>query len=507
MSALNLMDEDESSLATNYLPSVEEANAIKSRNMKRGKLIRGINDEIATLRARRRRLIAASTIGKATIAPIRKIPVEVLEEIFFQCIPPFDSKLVETEEYHLYPQDVSKLLGNVCKEWGTIINDSPRLWSSIFISREPSAAEDVCQLLTKSKSHPLDIVIESNELGPDQKMPVSTDVIAMLRRELWRIRTLRAYMDLESELFPPGFSLHAPLMRSFAHSSWKYDPQADMDLSGAYCPQLRSVSLMDSDSIIRVFTANPMQSVRHLLLNVGTNGALYLRFLNSLSHLVSLHWYTSSDEEEPLEAPLTVTLQCLKSLHVDASKSTMQLLPHLHTPSLESLALFCYDGCRFDISPPIDDIIDIICRDGVVKLRRLYITDGEFEPHTTRMLRKLDHLDTLVINRSFFAVHLVDALKVHGYVSLCPKLTTLVLENIRVPLASIDDFVHHRTLADSEEPAPGFVTCLKLHGELFSDHMQDFQHLLQTHSATIHITSKDDPDPALEYFPPTMWWE
>ena len=59
----------------------------------------------------------------------------------------------------------------------------------------------------------------------------------------------------------------------------------------------------------------------------------------------------------------------------------MQLLPHFHTPLLESLALVCYDGRRLEIPPPIDDIIDIICRDGVVKLRRLYIMDGKFEPH------------------------------------------------------------------------------------------------------------------------------
>ena len=278
-----LMNEDKSHLTTGYLPSVEEANAIRTRNMKRGKLIRGIYKEITTLRARRRRLIVASTIGKAIIVPIRKIPVDVLEEILFQCIPPFNYKLARSHEYHLHPQDACKLLGNISKEWCTIINDSPRLWSSIFIRRGPRAVENVCQSLKKSKSHPLDIFIESNDWSLEKKIPVSTNVFAVLRRELWQIRTLIAHMDWEDELFQPGFTLQAPLMQSLTLSC--LNPLDDLDLGGAYCTELRSVTLELCDSIVRSFTANHMQSVRHLQLNSLGPHALYLQFLNSLPTL------------------------------------------------------------------------------------------------------------------------------------------------------------------------------------------------------------------------------
>ena len=36
-------------------------------------------------------------------------------------------KTRETVVYHLDPQGMCKLLGNVCKEWRTIVNDTPSL--------------------------------------------------------------------------------------------------------------------------------------------------------------------------------------------------------------------------------------------------------------------------------------------------------------------------------------------------------------------------------------------
>ena len=500
-----LTEEDKCHLATGYLPSVEEANAIRTRNMKRGKLIRGINKEIATLRARRRRLIAASTIGKAIMAPIRKIPVEILAEILFQCIPLFTPDLMHEKE-HLHPQNVCKLIGSVCREWRTIVNETPRLWSSLFINCGTRAVEDLYPLLKKSKSHPLEILIDSWSQSSVRPMPgLSTDVIAMLRGEMWRIRTLIAHMRREGGFFPPGSSLHAPLMQSFTHSSVE---DHDMDLGEVYCPELRSVTLCRSDNIVRVLTANPMQSVRHLQISSEAPPALHLQFLNSLPHLVSLR-FGHFGAEQPLEAPLAVALHSLKSLCVDAPKSTAQLLPHLHTPALESFVLFCSNGFE---TPSMEEIIEIICRGGVVKLRRLHLIQGTFRTLVPMMLCKLDHLDTLIISKALMSGHLLTALKVpdQDFGILCPKLTTLVMIDTEVPQDPFDEFVHSRMLADSEEPAPGFVTCLKLHGrtrEFYGDH--HFQRCSQTHSATIHITYDADPDldPSEEYFPPTMWAE
>ena len=499
-----LMEEDKCHLATGYVPSVEEANAIRTRNMKRGKLIRGINKEIATLRARRRRLIAASTIGKAIMAPIRKIPLEILAEILFQCIPHFTPDLVHVKE-HLHPQNVCKLLGSVCKEWRTIVNETPRLWSSLFINCGTRAVEDLHPWLKKSKSHPLQILIDSWSQSSVRPMPgLSTDVIAMLRGEIWRTRTLIAHMDWEGEFFPPGSSLHAPLMQSLTHSSVE---DRDMDLGGVYCPELRSVTLSGSDSIVRVLTNNPMQSVRHLQISSAAPPALHLQFFNAFPHIVSLRFYCRS--EQPLEAPLAVALHSLKNLHVAAAKSTAQLLPHLHTPALESFELFGSDGFE---TPSMEEIIDIICRGGVVKLRRLNLIKGTFRTLVPMMLCKLDHLDTLIIDKTLMSGHLLTALAVpdQDFGILCPKLTTLMILGTEVPQAPFDKFVHSRMLADSEEPAPGFVTCLKLHSrtrELFGD--DHFQRSSQTHSATIHITYDPDPnlDPSEEYFPPTMWAE
>ena len=496
------MDEDKSPLAAGYLPSVEEVDAIRSRNMEREVLITGINEEIATLCARRRRLITASTIGKAIIAPIRKIPVEVLEEILFQSIPSFLPESFEPGTLH--PQDVCRLLGNVCKEWRTIVNDTPRLFSSLTITWETLLPNHVYQLLKKSKSYPLDIFIKPSYSWSFSENVKRSKVFAMLHGELWRIRSLIAHTLLDP-LFPPGFLLHAPLMQSFTHSRTEHsDHSHDLDLGGVYCPELRSVTLKYSDNIVRIMTATPMQTVRHLQVDCDGPNALYFQFLNSLPHLVSLYWGHSYSTKQPLEAPLAVTLQSLKALHVHTNESAMQLLSYLYAPSLESLEIDCHRGSP---TPSMEGIIEVICRDGVVKLRHLHLIFGAFQTlMIPMMLRKLDHLDTLIINQTLMSDHLLTALAVpdQDFGTLCPKLTTLVIVDTEVPQDLFDKFVHSRMLADSEEPAPGFVTCLKLHGrELLDDHI--FQRCSQTHSATIHITCYDDPDPSEEYFPRTMW--
>lgn len=87
--------------------------------------------------------------------------------------------------------------------------------------------------------------------------------------------------------------------------------------------------------------------------------------------------------QRPPEAPLAVAWQSLRSLRVDAAESQLPPL-HLHTPSLESFEVLCYDDSfHHSGTPSIEEIIEIICRDSVVKLRRLYIMDAMFAwaPH------------------------------------------------------------------------------------------------------------------------------
>ena len=506
-----LMDEGISILSTTWLPSPEDANAIKSRTIVRREMIKEIDEEIAVLQARRHALVMACDIGRAIMAPIRKLPVELLTKIFIKCIPPLQTKSSRRRRSQMHPQDVGELLGSVCRAWHTIVNDDPRIWSTLVLDREIQAPEDVDLLLKKSGSHPLDIFIEPCFWFPTggQQVPDYNGIFAMLRSELWRTRSFIADMRssegaVSGAFFPQGFSINAPMMQTFTHIRDSLTP-AEHDLDTFHGPRLCSIILQYSENLVRSMVANPVQTVRHLEVGFSHGPtALYLHLLSALPNLVSLHWKGKDETEQVQEAPSSVVLHSLKSLRLHAAGSAMYLLSFLHAPSLESLELL-------HASETVS-IVQALCGDGVVKLHHLHLFECfafESGPDVwaASMLGQLDCLETLIIEHSDMLYDLLTALSPQDrdFSSVCPQLTTLVISKSDIPLGPFVDFVHRRTRADWEEAVPGLVTSLKLsdndsgrwHGGSSSGLCR---HFAQSHSATVRFMSKDEyQDTSLAY--------
>ena len=494
-----LMDEEISILTTTWFPSPEEANAIKSRTVVRREMIREIDEEIAVLQAQRHALVMACDIGRAIMAPIRRLPVEVLTEIFIKCIPPLPTKSNRPEpEFYVHPQDVGELLGTVCRAWYTIINNEPRIWSTVVLDRKIEVPADINQLLKKSKSDPLDIFVEPGFWFPSINQEGPYDVIfAMLRSELWRTRTFIADMCSSREavvneaIFPQGFLINAPIMQTFTHIRDMTSP-IEHDLDTFHGPRLRSIILKHSQNLVRSLVANPVQTVRHLEVKFSYGStALYLQLLSVLPNLVSLHWKGKEDREQIQEAPSTVVLDSLKSLRLHTTESAMDLISILHVPSLECLELLL-DSQDDSI---VHEIIGTLCGDGMVKLRHLHILDGwpSTGPDVGVMLCQLDCLETLIMESSSMLAELLTALSPQDrdFSSVCPQLTTLVISDSEIPLGPFVDFVHRRTREDWEEAVPGLITSLKLTEKRRSS-SELCTHFAQTHSATIRIMSKDE---------------
>ena len=493
-----LMDEEISILSTTWLPSPKEANAIKSRTVARREMIREIDEEIAVLQARRHALVMACDIGRAIMAPIRKLPVEILTEIFIKCIPPLPTKSNRPRPgSHVHPQDVGELLGTVCRAWHTIINDEPRIWSTVVLDREIEVPEDINKLLKKSKLHLLDIFIEPCFWFPaiDQEGPYDV-IFAMLRSELWRTRTFIADMRSSREavvngaFFPQGL-INAPMMQTFTHIRDSTSP-VEHDLDNFHGPRLCSIILKHSQNLVRSLAANPVQTVRHLEVKFSRGStAIHLQLLSVLPNLVSLHWKGKDDREQIQGAPLTVVLDSLKSLRLHTTESAMDLISILHVPSLECLELLL-DSQADSI---VHEIIGALCGGGMVKLRHLHILNGwlSTRPDVGVMLCQLDCLETLIIERSSMLAELLTALSPQDrdFSSVCPQLTTLVISDSEIPPGPFVDFVHRRTREDWEEAVPGLVTSLNLIEKRRSS-SKLCTHFARTHSATIRIMSKDE---------------
>ncbi|KAJ7353519.1 hypothetical protein DFH08DRAFT_692879 [Mycena albidolilacea] len=118
-----------SHLGTNYCPRDEEIPRIKNLLIKPSVRLTRLNDEIAGLRMALDRLIeehnalsAYVDSHKALLSPIRRLPLDVIEEIFMFCVP-----------YGMSATEGPLLLGGICRSWRAISISMPRLWSYIHV--------------------------------------------------------------------------------------------------------------------------------------------------------------------------------------------------------------------------------------------------------------------------------------------------------------------------------------------------------------------------------------
>ncbi|KAJ7034249.1 hypothetical protein C8F04DRAFT_1102068 [Mycena alexandri] len=120
-------------LATNYVPS--DSDILKIRALlvepeeELARLDARIDELEATLFELREKRASLKTLidaHRALTAPIRRIPHDVLLEIFFSCLPSTHNALIDAAESPM-------LLGRICGTWRYVAYATPRIWSSLHI--------------------------------------------------------------------------------------------------------------------------------------------------------------------------------------------------------------------------------------------------------------------------------------------------------------------------------------------------------------------------------------
>ncbi|KAF7357958.1 hypothetical protein MVEN_00842400 [Mycena venus] len=174
-------------LGTNYCPTGEEVLQIEALLVEPSLRLKGLDDEIAELQkaidklTEERNNLSIYVDGhKALISPVRRLPLDIIEEIFVACIPTHRNCVMSASEAPV-------LLGRICSSWRTISLSTPRLWAKLHIV-EPSrwrfgssnalVDDKVAQRLDtmkmwlgRSGQCPLSISLQS---GPDYDSPPST---------------------------------------------------------------------------------------------------------------------------------------------------------------------------------------------------------------------------------------------------------------------------------------------------------------------------------------------
>ncbi|KAJ7879480.1 hypothetical protein B0H14DRAFT_2500496 [Mycena olivaceomarginata] len=120
-------------LGTNYCPKDKEVLEIQTLLVKPALRLKNLDNEIAELQKAIEKLMeerdglgAYVDAHKALISPARRLPLDIIEEIFVACLPTHRNCVMSASEAPV-------LLGRVCRSWRAISLSTPRLWAKIHV--------------------------------------------------------------------------------------------------------------------------------------------------------------------------------------------------------------------------------------------------------------------------------------------------------------------------------------------------------------------------------------
>ncbi|KAK7018871.1 hypothetical protein R3P38DRAFT_3319734 [Favolaschia claudopus] len=132
-----------SRLHTNYCASDDEISELKGLLAEPRLRLAKLDGEILALRQKldglveqRESLCAHIQSHQALMSPIRRIPLDVLEQIFLACLPTHRNCVMSAQEAPV-------LLGRICSSWRTLSLSAPRLWSRLHIVLPPPDHESL----------------------------------------------------------------------------------------------------------------------------------------------------------------------------------------------------------------------------------------------------------------------------------------------------------------------------------------------------------------------------
>ncbi|KAJ7034768.1 hypothetical protein C8F04DRAFT_1101067 [Mycena alexandri] len=167
-----------SRLGTNYCPQDNEVLEIQCLIQEPLARLKRLDDQIAELQKSIDELTKEhDTIGdyvqahRALLTPIRRIPLDILQEIFVACLPTHRNCVMSAKEAPV-------LLGRICSSWRALSLSTPRLWASLHIAEPVRTSDSLDSLhltlharrvevtktwLARSGQCPLSLSLESDE--------------------------------------------------------------------------------------------------------------------------------------------------------------------------------------------------------------------------------------------------------------------------------------------------------------------------------------------------------
>ncbi|KZP03567.1 hypothetical protein FIBSPDRAFT_1055199 [Athelia psychrophila] len=302
------------------------------------------------LEARRLELQIWAAGQRSILSASRRLPAELMLEIFFHCLPEFPFKPS--------PDEAPWLLGGICRFWRSITGSTPQLWSTLTLEISPGDSGKYCDAMTewlsRSSSRALSLKLTISMLFVEMEEITSHPVFQLALRHCCRWKDVHIYLysDTAAQSFA-GISGKVPLLQSLKvdipeRFSDVTAPGGDAD--GFFeAPMLRDYSF---DGRIHVFDL-PWNFLTKIVLGNFYTDDDNLDFLSQCRDVVELDLYVRDPEEGYTEYP-PFLLDQLRSLTIESyDEASPRLFGVLSAPTLRHLHLKM--DAKFDLWGWLED--------------------------------------------------------------------------------------------------------------------------------------------------------
>jgi hypothetical protein len=351
-------------LGTNYCPTDAEVLEIRSLLVEPTRRIKHLDDEIAELQNAIDKLVAErDSLGAymeahntlIALSPARRLPRDVIEEIFFACLPTHRNCVMSAAEAPV-------LLGRICSAWRAISLTTPRLWAKLHLA-EPESPQRPYQLSNaqaQELSHKVTQRVEVTKmwLGRSGQCPLSLSLLgaseegAVTEGHPATVQLLRALIESAGRWQHIDFTIHPsllfgilsyletdmPLLQTVA---FKHHPCRE-DLQGIECGSFKM-----------------LRGTRMSTFSIPGNAFVPDRFPLSWNQLTNLTidgparsgWREFTSEMVLGLLSRCPKLQCVKAAIGDTTRSLAQH-PMVELPFLHTFSVSC-DGRSLTHADPV----------------------------------------------------------------------------------------------------------------------------------------------------------
>ncbi|KAJ7590692.1 hypothetical protein C8J56DRAFT_539752 [Mycena floridula] len=345
-------------LAGNESPLDSEISACEELLAELPNLLSDIDTRIATARTlvedlerAREDLIRRADNYRVITQIIRRIPSEVLAEIFFLAQAPVPNSSKTNRLATISSLDTRKApwtISQVCRRWRSIALNFPSIWNRIVLvqrSKEKPLSSMLLGLqLHRCGTHPLSVVLATQ---CTEKRETFNSLIQFLLSSSSRWQSLRIHMPLSIIDWALG-DLCLPSLSTLCITTDIQHPSASPFTNFLHAPNLRSV--ISFPSIISQFQlpwsqithfAFPRFATNDLRFAPGDTNAVHVALLHRLTGLQHCELQCRSQADVTLRSS-PARLPNLKALYLERhieSGGAGEILSNLTLPALETLKI------------------------------------------------------------------------------------------------------------------------------------------------------------------------